>query len=385
MDTKREIKNTKICHLTSVHPPYDIRIFYKECISLAKVGHNVTLIAPNANRETREEIDLIPIKLPKSRFKRMLVVSIRMYMLALKTKAMVFHFHDPELMLCGILLRLSGKMVIFDIHENVRLSIVSKDWIPIFARKTLGIFYYIFERFALLFYHKLVLAEESYQKYYPSKKSTVVLNYPLLKTLSVEEKGYTPPFKFVYSGVVHPLRGVWEMMDVIKRLITLGYKVTLDVVGELRPFNLKTELEAFIVKNNLEKQVRIHGKVDYSEVAGYLSKAHLGFSLLKSIPNYRESLPTKIFEYMRHGLPVITNDFQLYKKYVEDIETGICVNIEDIDEMVEKIRNLLMNTDQLKKMSKNGINVTKNQYNWKLEESKLVDLYDNLLAGRKRI
>ena len=373
-----DIKKNKICHLTSVHPPFDIRIFYKECASLAKAGFEVFLIAPIQNRENREGIEIIPVKLPASRLKRMLVVTFRMYHLAVKTKFRIFHFHDPELMLCGILLKLSGKKVIFDVHENVRLSLISKEWIPKALKGILGILYFTFERIAILFYDKLILAEESYLKYYPIKKSIVVLNYPLHKNIEFKEREFLSPFKFVYSGVVHPLRGVWEMIQVIKQLNDVNFNVTLDLVGELRPIDLREKLDTFIKENQMEKMITMHGKVDFSEISGYLNTADIGFSLLKPIPNYKESLPTKIFEYMQHGLPVIANSFPLYKKYVEDVETGICIDINNIEDAVIRITELLDDRERLMEMAQNGKFITQNQYNWKSQEIKLLEVYSSM-------
>ena len=34
----------KVCHMTSAHSPHDTRIFYKECVSLAKAGYEVYLV-----------------------------------------------------------------------------------------------------------------------------------------------------------------------------------------------------------------------------------------------------------------------------------------------------------------------------------------------------
>jgi hypothetical protein len=39
----------KICHLTTVHPSDDVRIFHKECVSLSKHNFDVTLISLGGN------------------------------------------------------------------------------------------------------------------------------------------------------------------------------------------------------------------------------------------------------------------------------------------------------------------------------------------------
>ncbi len=371
-------KNKKICHLTSVHPVFDIRIFYKECSSLTKAGYQVKLIAPNCKAETKNGVEIVPIKLPISRFKRFLFVTFKMTDQALSQKCDIYHFHDPELMFCGVLLKIFGKKVIFDIHENVRLSFVTKEWIPKPARNILSWFYFILERFALLFFDKLILAEESYQKYYPKRKSNVILNYPLSIENSIAHKEFSPPFRFVYSGVIHELRGIWEMLDLIKFLKDQGENVRLDLIGEIRPSSLKDEIKSYILDNELESIVQILGKVDFSEVGGFLKNGYIGLSLLKPIPNYRESLPTKIFEYMLYGLPVITNDFPLYKRYVADEETGLCLDITDNEMRNRSVLEMLWKPESLAKMSANGIRLTSDKCNWQTQENKLINIYQTL-------
>jgi glycosyltransferase involved in cell wall biosynthesis len=366
-------KKKSVCHLTSVHPPFDIRIFYKECVSLARAGYQTALIAPIGEETTKNDVRVVSIKLPGNRLLRILIAPFRMFRLALKQKAAIYHFHDPELMLTGILLRLAGKKVIFDVHENIRISLISKDWLPLGWAKLLAVLYYLAERVALLFFKQLVLAEESYKKYYPQKKSITVLNFPLISRQVLHSKTYKEPWR-----LVHPLRGIWEMLEVINGLNQKGIPVSLDLVGELRPENLKEQVVSYLNQNKLNHQVTVHGKVDFTQVASLLSGSHIGFSLLQSIPNYRESLPTKIFEYMQHGLPVITNDFPLYRKYVEETQSGLCLDINNKEAMVAAIIELINDPQRMEAMAKNGIELTQNRFNWTSQEAKLLELYASL-------
>ena len=57
----------------------------------------------------------------------------------------MYHFNSPDLILIGLILKLIGKKVIYDVYENVCLDELSKEWIflqirkvkrPIFGRKS---------------------------------------------------------------------------------------------------------------------------------------------------------------------------------------------------------------------------------------------------------
>ena len=50
----------KACHMTSAHNQEDIRIFYKECVSLASAGYDVYQISSGSNYE-KNGVQLIGI------------------------------------------------------------------------------------------------------------------------------------------------------------------------------------------------------------------------------------------------------------------------------------------------------------------------------------
>ena len=54
----------------------------------------------------------------------------RVFVAAFKSKADLIHIHDPELIPVGLVLRLMGKKVIYDAHEDLETQIRAKYWLP---------------------------------------------------------------------------------------------------------------------------------------------------------------------------------------------------------------------------------------------------------------
>jgi len=121
----------RICILTTVHTPFDTRIFHKEAKSLAKV-HEVVLIAPDEER-TDKELDgvrIITIKKPKSKLLHQ-VTMWRVFKAGFKQDCDVYHCHEPDSLMIGVLLKiLKGKRIIYDIHEHWP-SEISYGWLKI--------------------------------------------------------------------------------------------------------------------------------------------------------------------------------------------------------------------------------------------------------------
>ena len=109
----------RVVHLTSVHNPKDVRIYYKECISIANGGYDTHLIAPGASENKRGKIKFHGVESKyNNRVKRMLFTVAQVYKRALQLKGDLYHFHDPELIPIGFLLFRKCKRVIYDVHED---------------------------------------------------------------------------------------------------------------------------------------------------------------------------------------------------------------------------------------------------------------------------
>src|SRR6516165_11986572 len=101
LPTRAPVRPIRIMHLTSVHCAFDIRIFHKECKSLADAGYQVTLVVPHLRDEEAGGVHVHAIPEARGRLSRMTKTVWRVYREAVRRPAEVYHFHDPELIPAG--------------------------------------------------------------------------------------------------------------------------------------------------------------------------------------------------------------------------------------------------------------------------------------------
>lgn len=170
----------RICHVTSVHPATDVRIFWKECLSLSK-RYDVSLIAPNTEDRDEHGIHIYGVELPIGRISRQRSLN-RVLDKMIEVDADVYHFHDPELMRLGIKMKRRGKKVIFDSHEDVPMQILCKEYLPKITKKPISMVYSWYERNLLKQYDALISVTpsivERLEKINPN--TFMVTNYPVL-------------------------------------------------------------------------------------------------------------------------------------------------------------------------------------------------------------
>src|SRR2546430_2364941 len=97
-----------VVHVSSVHKPFDTRIFAKECRTLAGAGYRVILVVPHDREETVDGVSIRPVPRPVSRWQRMRRTARQAIELALRQQADLFHLHDFELLPWAWKLRRTG-------------------------------------------------------------------------------------------------------------------------------------------------------------------------------------------------------------------------------------------------------------------------------------
>lgn len=364
--------NRLICHVTSVHPATDVRIFWKECLSLSK-RYDVSLIAPNTNERNEQGIHIYGVELPTGRFSRQRCLN-RVLDKMIEVDADVYHFHDPELMRLGLKAKNCGKKVIFDSHEDVPMQILCKEYLPKITKKPISMVYSWYERNLLKQYNALISVTpsivERLEKINPN--TYMVTNYPVL-TEFMPTREHLGGGKICFAGGV-AVQYLHE--NVIKGLSKTS--ATYLLAGPSYPGYLDG-----LKKLSGWNKVEYLGVVGHDKVYDIYSQSTAGVVLLDYTANvgyHRGTLGVlKLFEYMMAGIPVIATDFELWKEIVEGCDCGTCVNPHDIDAIADAINYYVEHPDIAKQKGLNGRKAVEQTYNWGMQEKALFEVYDHVL------
>ncbi len=375
-------RRTKVVQFSCAHSPLDARIFYKHCRTLSAAGYEVVVLAPDAFAARAKEEDLGDIRIetvkrPATRKQRLSKTDWEIYRRAVAEDADVYHFHDPELIPVGILLKLlHGKRVIYDVHEDLPLQILVKDWIPTALRKVIAGLAGWAENIGAAIFDATVAATPPIARKFPKSKTVTVQNFPLkqelIMTSSVPYRDRAPVV--VYVGSIAKVRGIQEMIDAYK-LLSPTMNVSFAVAGHFESKQLELE-----IRQAAPAGFDVLGWQSRGSVREILNRARVGIVALHPIQNYMESQPLKLFEYMSIGLPVIASDFPLWREIVESARCGLLVDARDHVAIAEAARYLLENPEEAEAMGRRGRAAVLETYNWDAEGRRLLQLYDRLFS-----
>lgn len=367
----------RITHFSTGHQRNETRIHQKQCRTLSKAGYAVTFITADGGGDASDgSIRIIDIGKPAHRLLRISWSPMVMFFACLRTRADLYHFHDPELLPTALLLKVFGKTVIYDCHENVAGSMMDRGSLPEWMRTAVASSFRMGERFIASQLDAVIAVSEPIRRQFPeSKRSVVVSNYPVL---SPPVAGTTPyrerEKRLVFIGNLNVIRGARYLVGALG--LVKDPDLSLTIVGRIAPDALEREVS----QAPGWERVTTLGWSDKDTVDASLNEARAGLLLFLPARNHIEARPNKLFEYMAAGLPLIASDFESWRDLLSGVDCALFVDPEDSEAIARAMQWITDHPVEAEAMGERGRKSVSAKFNWDEEAKVLIGLYRQILG-----
>lgn len=349
---------------------YDQRMA-RICNSLSAAGYKVTIIG----RKKMSSVSLVSSSYNQKRlfcfFERgklfYLEYNLRLFLYLLFQKADAICAIDLDTILpCYYYSRLKKTKRILDSHEyfSQQKEIVSRPAIY-------KIWHRIEKSYLPHFPNGYTVSQSIADKFKELYKvgHSVIRNVPILTELkkSSSESGKR---SILYQGAVNHARGLEFLIPAMKNI-----DANLHIYGD---GNFMDDAKKMILANNLQEKVFIKGTLLPAQLHQVTATAYIGINLVEPVGlNQYFSLANKFFDFIQHELPQVTMNFPEYKKINDKFEIAVLIDTVEI-ELIQKAVNDLLTNEQLYNKLKANCAKARLEYNWQLEEKKLISFYKQI-------
>jgi glycosyltransferase involved in cell wall biosynthesis len=381
----------RVCVLTAAHNCFDQRVFYKEAVSLAEAGFEVTIIgpAPAHQRGLHKGVYFEPLPVPTTRWRRFASHG-RLLRLAWRVQADIYHFHDPELLPLGCILRVLRRRVVYDVHENFAAVSFARRWVPRLLRRPLSCLVEIAERGMAAQLNGVVGVVDEQRTRFPHCPFAAVHNYPRLEWFAPRRRqrsrsaAVDDEAELIHVGSLSHERGAHFLLEVMRALRQTHPTVRLNALGV---FHTRADEIAF---ENTVQEFGLHNcvswrtaRVPYDELGSYVARHRIGLIPGQvSAKNLTPFVPTKLFEYLACGIPVVASALPSIVRLRALGEWGIIVDPADPAAHAAAIAGLLDDPQEAERLGGCGRALVESACNWESEALKLLGLYGELLDGQ---
>ncbi len=374
----------RICLVTSGHPPFDERIFWKFAKSLIEAGYSVSIIC------STEKLNMVVDGIIMTGFDGSSYPK--------KKKIEIFYDlinqFNPDLIICSEILPVFAALKFRKINEFTKIILDITEWVPEnVAFKFNGINRWV-KYFQLLLPYiyilqkvdHLIIGEVTKKKRYDfivgSKPKTIIGYYPILKYFNYKKPNLSESeITLGYAGVLTFERGI---VNLLKASVSIANKfperkLKLLLFGRFTFKNEEVEFKQNISSiKNLE--IEFADWTDYDKMSSVIERMDVCFDLRVRNFIYSNSLPIKIFEYMACGKPFIYSDINPIRNEIDYERFGILVNPDDQTEIIKAMETYLNKPEIAIQHSVNARKLIEDGKNWESESKKLIDLINKLLV-----
>lgn len=366
----------RIAHVTLSHHPFDVRVFEKECRTLAAAGYDVHLAVPEAPSGRRDGVTLHQIERggdghSLSRWRVRLRNTLEV---ARALRADLYHLHDPELIPAGLALKKAGARVVYDAHEDAPIEAWSINRGRPLRRATLPATWWILLKASRFAFDAFVAATPRIAASLPRNRTIEVRNYPRLEMWDAKPRLSTRSNDLIFAGLLSETRGAMGMLDAIA-VLDPRHGARLKLFGSIASETLATRMR----KHPAWASVDYAGQRPWAEVLEAYRRSLAGFLLYEPTPEQRWCMPVKLFEFLLAELPVIASDIPFWRELLDGNPSVHFVDAASPSDIAKSIEWILLHPEESARRAHEGARLARGRFDWEPEGRRLVALYDRLL------
>jgi len=363
--------------------PYQGRYLraYNEAKTLAESGYEVTVLGWDRSGESDSSevrdgirIERIYEKSPDRSgihsLKNFIRFSFKVLSHLKKKSFDVVHCHNLQLLPLAIFLKKLRKVpLIFDSCEP--------DYYSLYPRKLQGMVKFLekfmAQRTDAIFVHN----EYQVRKYqgFGHGRVTLIGSYPPKEMILKNFEGSPFPKEKIRIGRIGSIyqdNGIEEILEGFKLIAPSVENVELLFAG--RVFQSYKDTFNRLIQGMGDK-VKVFGAFHWDDMPKLYRQIDVSIMIYHRSAWFKNITPTKFFDSLAMGVPVIVSDMGGLKEIVEHHHCGIVVDERNPEEVAHAIRKLAEDPSMRHEMGLNGWRAVKEHYNWEKVRERLLDIY----------
>jgi len=299
------------------------------------------------------------------------------------------HIHNmPDVLVFAALVpKMCGAKIMLDLHDPMPELMMT---IYGMGRESRGVrALKLLEKWSIAFSNAMLTVNLACKKIFterscPVQKIHVVMNSPDEEIFKYRNASHRPspefnmarPFVIMYHGSIVERHGLDIAVAAFKKIKPSIPQAELRIYGQSTPF-LEQVMNS-IQEPHLRGSVRCFGAKRLEEIVEAIQECDLGV-----IPNRRSifteiNTPTRIFEYLSQGKPVIAPSAPGIQDYFGSDDL-VFFELGNVEDLAEKIQYVYSHPKETGDLVRRGQDIYL-EHKWSCERTRLVSLVDELLT-----
>lgn len=190
------------------------------------------------------------------------------------------------------------------------------------------------------------------------------------------ESSTLQPFTLFCSRTWEPIYGVDVLAKAFLQVAAQNPDVNLILLGG---GSQGAKIRQLLMNGGVMDRVHFGGQISQADLPRWYHMADLYIS-----PSYVDGSSVTLMEALASGLPCLVSDIPGNREWIEDGINGWLFRDGNVDDLAEKILNIIKNRKSLKKISEAARRTAEQKADWQKNFGKLLEAYDRTLSLRRK-